>query len=232
MYPEDGSRRLAFFNSIEEKLIVLFLLKCEMTDLTEESVALYCGALCKQLTVRQLQKSIPNIWVKGFPWVRGKHWIYVFFPSVQVCLTGPMQTCSPFPSRGLPLSPSPTMQVPEGQVRQYIKRLYVHVLSASHNLLFLYALPPLKAHPRAWAQSPHQPTAPHLHLSLDHLWSFQTRQTSWQNQVSIWICTSQWAIPSARQISSRPSAAPPFLSAPGETCSSETTSYSLIFGGK
>lgn len=124
MYPEDGSRWLAFFNSIEEKLIVLFLLKCEMTDLTEESVALYCSALCKQLTVRQLQKSIPNIWEKGFAYIQALN-ICVFFPSVQVCLTGPMQTCSPFPSRGLPLSPSPTMQVPEGQVRQYIKRLYV-----------------------------------------------------------------------------------------------------------
>lgn len=40
-----------------------------------------------------------------------------FCTSVQLCPTGPMQTCSPFPSRDLPLLPSPITQVPGEQVR-------------------------------------------------------------------------------------------------------------------
>lgn len=95
---------------------------------------------------------------------------------------------------------------------------------------------PLQAPLRAWAQLPHRPTVPSLWASaprrpssLARPWSFRTRPTSWPNRASAWTCTSRWATPSAPPTSSRASAAPAYLCAPGEPVGGRVPSYPVTF---
>lgn len=61
-----------------------------------------------------------------------------FCPAAQVCPMGLMQTCSPFPSRDLPLSPSHTMRGPGEQVRLKYKTRRTHCTSVYYSFLTLF----------------------------------------------------------------------------------------------
>lgn len=105
MSPHDGSRdqlcmmQLCFF---EFKMIRFFLLQSARW-LTWQRIVLCAHDEAKRLTT-------------------------MFCAPAQVCLTGPIQTCSRFPSRGLPLSPSPTTQGPGEPVRLHHKTSHWHYM--------------------------------------------------------------------------------------------------------